>query len=402
MAPTVGVPGHPRPALDWAVPQPVLHVCDKFGVSGSSIHGVSRLFAWWFPRYDKSRYVPHLVGLKHDDAAVRALKAEGVSAKMLGRSPFDPRLIADIGEEIARTRAKILHVHGYAASNFGRIAARKAGIPLILHEHFADPKMPVYQKIPDLFLKNLTDHAIAVSQSTADFLIRERFVPEDRVNVVFNGAPLDQFAPRPRDDGYAVRGELGLPMTAPVITTIGRLNPQKGHDTLIAAAAVVIVRNPEARFLIVGDGDLLPALKAQAQTLGISGQIVFAGHRKDIPEILAATDVLCISSNYEGTPLVLFEAMAAGKAVVSTAVDGCREVIQDKKSGLLVPPGDPEKLGEALLKVIEDIPLRGRLEKAAQLASKRYDIAECMRLMQQIYDDVLGLKAAPDRPARKP
>lgn len=115
-------------------------------------------------------------------------------------------------------------------------------------------------------------------------------------------------------------------------------------------------------------------------------------HRKDIPEILTATDVLCISSNYEGTPLVLFEPMAAGKAVVSTAVDGCREVIQDKRTGLLVPPNDPEKFGEALIKVIEDVPMRARLGKAARAASKRYDISECMRLMQQIYDDVLREK----------
>ena len=376
------------------MPLPVLHVCDKFGVSGSTIHGVSRLFAWWFPRYDKARYVPHLAGLKNDDEATRALRAEGVPVRMFGRSAFDPRLIGDIGREIERTRAKILHVHGYAASNFGRIAARRAGVPLILHEHFADPKMPPYQKIPDLFLRNLIDHAIAVSQSTANFLIKDRFVPEDRVAVVFNGAPLDQFAPRSRDEGYAIRAALGIPMAAPVITTIGRLNAQKGHDTLISAAALVIARHPEVRFLIVGDGDLLAPLEAQASTLGISEQMVFAGHRKDVPEILAATDVLCISSNYEGTPLVLFEAMAAGKAVVSTAVDGCREVIQDKRTGLLVPPKDPKKLGEALIKVIDDVPLRARLEKAAQAASKRYDISECMRLMQQIYDDVLREKKA--------
>ncbi len=372
------------------MPHSVLHVCDKFGVSGSSIHGVSRLFAWWFPRYDRSRYVPHLAGLKYEDEASRALRAEGVTARMLGRSPFDPRLIVDIGHEIERTRARILHVHGYAASNFGRIAAKRAGIPLVLHEHFADPKMPAYQKAPDLFLRDLTSHAIAVSQSTADFLIRDRFVPEDRVNVVFNGAPLDQFAPRSRDEGYAIRGELGIPMTAPVITTIGRLNAQKGHDILITAASMVVAQHPEARFLIAGDGDLLESLKTQAATLGISEQVVFAGHRKDVPEILAATDVLCISSNYEGTPLVLFEAMAAAKAVVSTAVDGCREVIQDKRNGLLVPPKDPDALAKALVTVIEDIPLRARLEKAAQISSKRYDINECMRLMQQIYDDLLG------------
>jgi hypothetical protein len=84
---------------------------------------------------------------------------------MLGRTAFDPRLILDIGREIARTRARILHVHGYAASNFGRIAARRAGIPLVLHEHFADPKMPGYQKIPDLFLRDFIAAGIAVSKA---------------------------------------------------------------------------------------------------------------------------------------------------------------------------------------------------------------------------------------------
>jgi glycosyltransferase involved in cell wall biosynthesis len=372
------------------MPPSVLHVCDKFGVAGSSIHGVSRLFAWWFPRYDRARYVPHLAGLKHDEEATRALRAEGVPVRMLGRSSFDPRLIGDIGREIQRTRARILHVHGYAASNFGRVAARLARIPLVLHEHFADPRMPGYQKVPDLLLRDLTARAIAVSRSTADFLIRDRFVPEDRVDVVFNGAPLEEFAPRPRDEGYALRAELGLPMDARVITTIGRLNAQKGHATLIATAAFVVPRVPDARFLIAGDGDLLHSLQAQAEALGLSGAFVFAGHRKDVPAILAATDVLCISSEYEGTPLVLFEAMAAGKAIVSTAVDGCREVIQDKRTGLLVPPKDPEKLGAALAEVFADPALKVRLEGGALLASKRYDINQCMRTMQQIYDDLLS------------
>jgi glycosyltransferase involved in cell wall biosynthesis len=248
--------------------------------------------------------------------------------------------------------------------------------------------MPPYQKVPDLFLRDLVGRAIAVSQSTADFLIKDRFVAEERVSVVFNGAPLDEFAPQSRDVGYAVRAELGIPMDAPLVTTIGRLNAQKGHETLIAAAAAVVASAARARFLIAGDGDLLEPLQAQATTLGIRSAFVFAGHRRDIPELLAATDVLCISSNYEGTPLVLFEAMAAGKAIVSTAVDGCREVIQDRRTGLLVPPRDKDALGAALSKVIGDGALRGRLGEAARVASSKYDIRECMRLMQQIYDDV--------------
>ncbi len=265
------------------MPRSVLHVCDKFGVAGSSIHGVSRLFAWWFPRYDRARYVPYLAGLKQEDESTRALRAEGVSLEMLGRSAFDPRLIFDIGRQIRRTDARILHVHGYAASNFGRIAARRAGIPLVLHEHFADPNMPAYQKIPDFLLRGFTDRAIAVSQSTADFLVQGRFVPKDRVEVVFNGAPLGSVAPRPRADGERIRAELGIPLDAPLITTIGRLNAQKGHQTLIAAAARVASQFPAVRFLVAGDGDLLASLQSQAAALAISQTIVFAGHQPTFP-----------------------------------------------------------------------------------------------------------------------
>jgi glycosyltransferase involved in cell wall biosynthesis len=334
--------------------------------------------------------VPHLAGLKKEDDATRALRSEGISLRMLGRSAFDPRLVFDIGREIRRTQARILHVHGYAASNFGRLAARRARIALVLHEHFADPNMPVYQKVPDFLMRGLTSRAIAVSRSTANFLVRERFVPQNRVDVVFNGAPLDEFAPRPRAEGDRVRAELGIPEHAPVVATIGRLNAQKGHQTLVAAAARVVSRFPEVRFLVAGDGDLLGPLRNQAAALGISRNLVFAGHRTDVPALLAATDVFCISSNYEGTPLVLFEAMAAGRAIVSTAVDGCREVLEEGRTGLLVPPKDPASLASALSTALDDPSLRAALGRAAQEASRRYDLSECVREMERIYDALLA------------
>jgi glycosyltransferase involved in cell wall biosynthesis len=141
--------------------------------------------------------------------------------------------------------------------------------------------------------------------------------------------------------------------------------------------------------LIAGDGDRMTALRAQAKALGIAARVVFAGHRADVPAVLGAIDVFCISSDYEGTPLALFEAMAAGKAIVSTAVDGCREVLEDGATGLLVPPRDPEALASALARVADDAALRTRLATMAREASRRYDIGECVRRMQDLYDDVL-------------
>lgn len=366
----------------------VLHVCDKFGVAGSSIHGVSRLFSWWFPRYDR-RFDVSLVGLKRPEPASALLQDQGIAVRHLSRGRFDPRILGDL-VKVARERdARILHVHGYASADFGRLAARRVGAALVLHEHFADPHMPGYQGLADRLLAGLTDRAIAVSASTRDFLVAERHVPAERVRLIWNGAPLDEFAPRPGAQRQALRRELGLPEAAPVIGTIGRLSEQKGHRYLLDALPAVLARRPEVRVLVVGDGDQLPALRSRAADHGIADRVLFAGHRTDVPALLSAIDVFTIASTYEGTPLALFEAMAAGRAIVSTAVDGCREVLEDGVTGLLVPPRDPEAMGTALIRVLEDPTLRARLAGSALEASRRYDIGACVRQMEALYDEVL-------------
>jgi glycosyltransferase involved in cell wall biosynthesis len=368
---------------------PILHVCDKFGVAGSSIHGVSRLFSWWFPRYGP-RFAPSLIGLKHPEPATAWLAAQGVPVHHLGRGRFDPRILTDL-VRVGRARgARILHVHGYAAADFGRLAARRIGAALVLHEHFADPRMPAYQGVADRLLSGLTDRAIAVSESTRDFLIRERHVPAARVRVLWNGAPLDEFAPVAPEVARATRQSLGVAEDAVVVGTIGRLNEQKGHRYLIEAAAALLPTRPRAHLVIVGDGDQMEPLKAQAATLGLAARVTLAGHRADVPALLGAIDVFAISSTYEGTPLALFEAMAAGKAIVSTAVDGCKEVLEGGVTGLLVPPRDIAALAAALGRVVDDAGLRRSLADNARKASTRYDIRTCVAGMEALYDEVLA------------
>jgi len=367
---------------------PVLHVCDKFGVAGSSIHGVSRLFSWWFPRYGP-RFAPSLVGLKQAEPATQWLGEQGIPVHNLGRGRFDPRILTDLVRVGRERRARILHVHGYAAADFGRLAARRLGAALVLHEHFADPRMPAYQGVADRLLSGLTDRAIAVSASTRDFLIRQRHVPAGRVRLIWNGAPLDEFAPVAPDVARSARRSLGVADDALLVGTIGRLNEQKGHRYLVEAAAALLPSRPKAHLVIVGDGDQMDALKTQAASLGLASRITFAGHRADVPALLGAIDVFAISSTYEGTPLALFEAMAAGKAIVSTAVDGCREVLEDGVTALLVPPRDSPALAAALGRVVDDATLRRSLADNARKASTRYDIRTCVAGMEALYDEVL-------------
>ena len=367
----------------------VLHVCDKFGVAGSSIHGVSRLFSWWFPRYGP-RFEPSLVGLKGPEPATAWLGEQGIPVQHLRRGRFDPRILRDLVRVARERHARILHVHGYAAADYGRLAARRLGAALVLHEHFADPRMPAYQALADRLLAPLTDRAIAVSGSTRDFLVRERHVPASRVRLIWNGAPLDEFAPVAPETARATRRSLGIAEDALVVGTIGRLSEQKGHRYLIEAAPALLGARASAHLLIVGDGDQMEPLQVQAAALGVAARVTFAGHRTDVPALLGALDVFAISSTYEGTPLALFEAMAAGKAIVSTAVDGCREVLEDGVTGLLVPPRDPAALAKALGRVLDDALLRRSLADEARRASTRYDIRSCVAAMEALYDEVLA------------
>jgi glycosyltransferase involved in cell wall biosynthesis len=254
--------------------------------------------------------------------------------------------------------------------------------------------MPAYQALADRLLRGRTDGAIAVSGSTREFLVRQRFVPEDRVRLIWNGAPLDEFAPVPAERAAKVRRELRLPGDALVVGSIGRLNTQKGHRLLLEAAARVLPRRPRTRVVIAGDGDLREDLERQAGSLGIAERVVFAGHRTDVPDLLGALDVFCISSLYEGTPLALFEAMASGKAIVSTSVDGCREVLEDGRTGLLVRPADPAALAEGLDRLLADPGLRESLGREALTASRRYDVSACVAAMQAFYGELLSAGGA--------
>jgi glycosyltransferase involved in cell wall biosynthesis len=304
---------------------PVLHVCDKFGVAGSSIHGVSRLFSWWFPRYDPARFEVALVGLKKEEPASRLLAEGGIPVHHLGRGKFDPRIASDLVTLVRRRGARILHVHGYAAADFGRVAARVTGAALVLHEHFADPRMPAYQGIADRLLAPFVDRAIAVSGSTRDFLVRERHVPAEKVSLIWNGAPLDEFAPVPAATAQRVRHELGIPADAIVIGTVGRLSEQKAHHVLVDAAARLLPTRPRLWVLIAGDGDRMPALRAQAVRLGIAARVVLAGHRPHEPAVLGPNDDDSNTNYYEGTPLAHYETMASHKPNVTTPQDGSRQ-----------------------------------------------------------------------------
>src|ERR1041385_3083092 len=207
-------------------PLNVLQVCDHLGWEGSRMHGVKRLFSWMIPRFDLSRFRVSLVSLRKKDLSEETLEAQGVDITYLQRSKFDPLTLFDLLAVIDRKQIDILHLHGYGATTFGRMAAALRRIPAIVHEHANLTDTPWFQKVADRWLAGYTDIAIAVSKSTADFVIGARQVPPEKVKVVYLGVPLEEFSrPRSAEEIAAARQELGIApgdVAIGTITQIGR------------------------------------------------------------------------------------------------------------------------------------------------------------------------------------
>jgi glycosyltransferase involved in cell wall biosynthesis len=172
----------------------------------------------------------------------------------------------------------------------------------------------------------------------------------------------------------------------PLVGVVGRLEPQKGHAYLFEAWPSIVAEFPDARLLVVGDGSLRPRLQARAQELGVAGSVLFAGFRADIPRVLDAIDVLALPSLYEGMPLTAIEASAMGRPVVATAVDGTPEVVVEGETGLLVSPGDPAGLANALCRLLGDPAGRARLGRAGRArAMDLFDQRQQVRRTQELY-----------------
>jgi glycosyltransferase involved in cell wall biosynthesis len=372
----------------------VLHVCDKFGISGATVHGVTRLLSWWFPRWDAEAFDCQLVGLRAFDASAQFLVDRGTPVRCLDKGKLDPSTLTALLRLIHDERIDIIHMHGYGAANFGRLAALRAGIPAIVHEHFVDPAMPFHQRIADRLLAPATRIGIAVSQSVLDFMATERHVPRERLRLIGNGAPLADFAPVDAASAAAARAEWHVRGDRPVIGAIGRLNDQKGFTYLIQAMKLLAQRGHEPTLMLIGDGDLREPLEAEARELGIADQVIFTGFAGDTRALQTLLDIQCFPSLYEGTPLTLFEAMAMARSIVSTGVDGLGEVLDHGETALIVPTRDPAALASAIAELLDDPAKAARLGAAAKAASTVYDIQNAVDAMEAIYREVLGRPAA--------
>ncbi|MBI5742141.1 MAG: glycosyltransferase family 4 protein [Nitrospirae bacterium] len=258
----------------------------------------------------------------------------------------------------------IVHTQTVKAGFIGRLAARIAGTRHILHSchgyrlegRFRSPIVErIYISI-ERFLSSLTDIIIVQSRADRATALKRRIAPEEKLRIVYNGIDVSGY--EEQDDAeqrMSFRNEIGADEDQVVIGTVGRLDRAKAHEYLIDAAELVLKNNgPGVRFVFVGDGPERDSLTERIEKKGLSRYFLFLNHRKDIPRIMRGIDMHVLPSIREGFPIALLEAMAAGVPSVTTNVGGSAEAVEEGVTGFVVPPGDPEGLAEAIMKLVDN------------------------------------------------
>jgi glycosyltransferase involved in cell wall biosynthesis len=243
-------------------------------------------------------------------------------------------------------------------------------------------------------LAHVTDRIICVSEAERQAALVRAICPPERLVVIPNGLDIEAF------DRMAAaeveRGQFGLTDGDFVIGTVGRLDPQKGHAHLLRAAALVLERHPEARFLIVGDGELRSVLEQQARDAGIADRVVFVGRYEPAAALYRLMDLFVLPSLWEGAPYSPLEAMAAGLPVVCSDVGGCRDIVADGETGFLVPPAQPHALAERVLELLEHRDRARAMGRAGrQRVEERLSLERMLLATADLYRQVLTGRREP-------
>jgi len=377
-------------------PWRVLHVITRLepgGAQRNTLYTVDHL--------DRSLFAAGLSwgpGDSLDQEADRLQGVELLPAANLVRPPrpvSDLRALGQIRRAIRLFGADLVHTHSSKAGILGRLAGRLEGVGAVVHSVHGFGFTPL-QSVPvrALFLAaervaaRWTDHFIAVSRANLEEGVRLGLFDRDRVSLIRSGIRLEDF--RRAAGGDEVRRRLGIGADETVVTQVGNFKPQKAPLDFVTMAAKVAAQVPGSRFVMVGDGPLLPRAKALAETLGIGEKVQLCGWWDDMPSLLAATDVLALTSRHEGLPRAVVEALAAGVPVVATSVDGTAEVVRSGRNGFLVPAGDVDGLAESVSRLLLDPSLRAEMGKAAGEGLAEFDIDAMVRRQEELYQCLLG------------
>lgn len=371
----------------------VLHLCEHFGNRSASFHGVARSFELWMPHLNQPPFRVFLCSRALPNAAaLNRFRKIGVEPLSLGYHKLDPRNLFKLIGIIRREHIDILHLHGYGACTWGRIAGHLLGIPAIVHERCNYVTVPWFQRPVEFVLGPFTKYSFAVSESTRQFTIRKRHIPEKVVKTLYSGIQLDAIPamdPAARRDARKARGIRDEHF---LLGVVSRLEPHKGHADLLQALARVRNDMPNARLWIIGDGYHQPALEKRTAELGLTDIVDFLGYQANVWPLIQSFDLQVFPSHQEGTPNTLYEAMATGNTIIASTADGQGEILTHESDALLYPPGDISRLADGILRLYGDPELRNKLRVKARERIGDFDMGKTIATLKNTYTVIAGVK----------
>lgn len=327
------------------------------------------------------------------------------SAKIL---PFDLRnrfnllRIYQLAKILKEKNIEIVHSQGGRGGFFARIAAKMAKVPAMIST-IAMPvegfdvgllRKGIYVML-DRFSERFVDRFIVVSETLRDRLIEKHKVPSKNIVKIYNGIEVKEYYSI-FESAYKIRDEFNIKPDVQLVGTIGRLVWQKGLPYFIQAIKQIVDGRwqvaGEMKFLIVGEGNERKNLERMVKELGIKKNVIFTGFRKDVKEILQALDIFVLPSIREGQPIILLEAMAMGKPIVATDIEGVNETVVNGLTGILVPPKAPQALARAIVSLLKDSKKAQKMGQAGRrVVEEKFDLKDKVKQHERLYEAVIAI-----------
>jgi glycosyltransferase involved in cell wall biosynthesis len=353
-------------------------------------------------RFDRRRFAVTVCALKGEGPLARVMRERGIRVHTLnGRGAWDLRVPVRLFRLLRRERPDVLHAFLGFANLAASLAGRPAGVPVIVWSY---RDMEIWKTkahwLVDRVFARWADAVTCCSDAVRQFTLAQLGGRADAFTTIHNGIDPEAYE-RARPIS---RAELTLRDGGLVIGTVARLDePKKGLAVLVQALAQLAGRSdvPAWQVVIVGDGPARAQLEAQVERTGLSGRVVFTGLRRDVASVLPVMDLFVCPSLYEGFGIAIVEAMAAGRPVVASNTGGISEIVADGDTGLLVPPGNPTALAEAIASLLSD-PARARAmgARGRQRVRERFLVETAVQRHQKLYESLLARHAEQSRHAR--
>jgi glycosyltransferase involved in cell wall biosynthesis len=365
----------------------VLFLLDHLGYAGGAWHGRTAYLNYVLPELARLGCAVELCVLRGEHPAADRLRKSGIEVECFDAPRRSPRSLVRLVKRVRRRGVDVVHATQRESSAVARLLAPLFPRTAIVTHIVDTAPLPTLERHFTRLLPQ-PDVTLCVSRAVRRTAVTEYGILPPRVRVLHNGVKLATLAPSGPDVRERLRAEWGVPLDAPVIVSASRLSPEKRLDVLLRIMPDVLAQCPGAFLILAGGGEKLAAYRELKRSLGVADRVRFLGHRNDVADVLAASDVAVMLCLEEAFGFAAVEAQAIGLPVVGYQAGGLPEIVLHERNGLLAPAGDDLAFRDELVRVLKDSGLRERLGTASRSDVKRFDVAVHARALLRLYEEL--------------